>query len=202
MCLGGGGGGDDGSEEVRKREEERQARIRQGMGAIDKNFSAFNDDFFNKRRDDYVAYATPQLNEQYDDALTRLTAALSRSGALQSSEGAKRQGKLKRDFQLQRQGIVDKGSELSNQARSDLENARSSLVSDLYATADPAAAAAGAQARAKIASQTPGFTPLGQLFQDITAGFADWAEARAYNKAFASTAPGATSGKDSGRTVI
>lgn len=200
MCLG-GGGGDDGSAEARQREQQREARIRQGMFAIDNNFKAFDDNFFNKRRDDYVAYATPQLNEQYDDALTRLTAALSRSGALQSSEGIKRQGKLARDFQLQRQGLVDKGTELATSARGDLENARSSLVTDLYATADPAAAAAGAQARAKIASQAPGYTPLGQLFQDITAGFADWAEARAYNKAFASTAPGASAGKDSGRLV-
>lgn len=200
MCLG-GGGGDDGSAEARRREQQREARIRSGMGAINTNFQAFDDNFFNKRRDDYVAYATPQLNEQYDDALTRLTAALSRSGALQSSEGAKRQGKLQRDFQIQRQGLVDKGTELSSQARNDLENARSSLVTDLYATADPAAAAAGAQARAKIASQTPGYTPLGQLFQDITSGFADWAEARSYNKAFASTAPGATAGRDSGRLV-
>lgn len=198
MC---GGGGDDGSAEARQREQQRENRIRQGMGAIDQNFKAFDDGFFNKRRDSYVSYATPQLNEQYDDAMLRLTAALSRSGALQSSEAAKRNAKLGKDFALQRQGLVDKGTELSTQARSDLENARSSLVTDLYATADPAAAAAGAQARAKIASQTPGFTPLGQLFQDITAGLADWAEARSYNKAFASTAPGASGGRDSGRTV-
>lgn len=197
----GAGGGDDGSKEARKREEQRQARIRQGMGVINQNFSAFNDDFYNKRRDAYVAYATPQLNEQYDDALTKLTAALSRSGALQSSEGAKRYAKLSKDFSLQRQGLVDKGVDQATQARSDLENARTSLVNDLYATADPNAAAAASAARAKIASQTPGFSPLGQVFQDITQGFADWAEARAYNKAFASTAPGATAGKDSGRTV-
>ncbi|HEY1139943.1 MAG TPA: hypothetical protein VGE88_07020 [Lysobacter sp.] len=200
MCLG-GGGGDDGSAEARKREQQREARIRQGMSAIDQNFKAFDDNFFNQRRDAYVAYATPQLNEQYDDAVTRLTAALSRSGALQSSEAAKRQGRLARDFQTQRQGLIDKGTELATQGRTDLENARSALVTDLYATADPAAAAAGAQARAKIASQTPGYTPLGQLFQDITSGLADWAEARSYNKAFASTAPGATAGKDSGRLV-
>lgn len=198
MC---GGGGDDGSAEARAREEQRQARIRQGMGAINSQFSQFDDGFFNKRRDAYVAYATPQLNEQRDDALTRLTAALSRSGALQSSTAINKNARLARDFALQRQGLVDKGTDMATQARGDLENARSSLVTDLYATADPSAAAAGAAARAKIASQTPGFSPLGNLFEGITSGLADWAEARAYNKAFASTAPGASSGRDSGRTV-
>lgn len=198
MC---GGGGDDGSAEARRREQQRQSRIRQGMGAINSQFSQFGDDFFDKRRDAYVAYATPQLNDQYDDAMTRLTAALSRSGALQSSTAINKNAKLTKDFALQRQGIVDKGTDLSTQARSDLESARSSLVTDLYATADPAAAAAGAQARAKIASQPAGYSPLGNLFEGITTGLADWAEARAYNRAFASTSPGATGGRDSGRTV-
>lgn len=198
MC---GGGGDDGSAEARQREQERQARIRQGMGAINSQFAQFDDGFFNKRRDAYVAYATPQLNEQRDDALTRLTAALSRSGALQSSTAINKNARLARDFALQRQGLTDKGMDLATSARSDLENARSSLVTDLYATADPMAAAQGAQARAKIASQTPGFSPLGSLFENITSGLADWAESRAYNKAFASTAPGASGGRDSGRTV-
>lgn len=198
MC---GGGGDDGSAEARAREEQRQARIRQGMGAINSQFAQFDDGFFNKRRDAYVAYATPQLEEQRDDALMRLTAALSRSGALQSSTALNKNAKLARDYSLQRQGIVDKGMDLATNARNDLENARSSLVTDLYATADPTAAAHGAAARAKIASQTPGYSPIGQLFENITSGLADWAEARSYNKAFASTAPGASGSKDSGRTV-
>jgi hypothetical protein len=200
MCLG-GGGGDGGADEARQREEQRQARIRTGMTNIDRIFSGFDDNFFNNRRDTYVSYATPQLEEKYSDALTQLTAALSRSGALKSSVAADRYSKLQRDYALQRQGIVDTGTDLATSARSDLENARSGVVADLYATTDPAAAAAAAQARAKIASATPGYSPLGELFQNITAGLADWQEARAYNRGYASTAPGASSSKDSGYGV-
>lgn len=199
MCF--GGGGDDGSDEMRRREEERQARIREGMSKINDTFSQFNDDFFNRRRDAYVAYATPQLEEQYGDAATRLAAALSRSGALRSSEAIRRNSRLQRDYQLQRQSVVDKGMDFATSARTDLENARSGLVNDLYATADPAAAAAGAVARAKIASSNPGFSPLGQLFSDITSGLADWGEARAYARGYNSTAPGSAGARDSGRSV-
>lgn len=198
MC---GGGGDDGSAEARQREEERQRRIRQGMANINNTFAQFDDGFFNRRRDAYVAYATPQLEEQYGDASTRLAAALSRSGALQSSESIRRNARLQRQYQLERQGVVDKGSDFATAARADLENARSGLVTDLYATADPAAAAQGATARAKIASSTPGFSPLGQLFSDITSGLADWSEARAYSRGYNSTAPGSSGSRDSGRTV-
>lgn len=198
MC---GGGGDDGSAEARRREEERQARIRQGMTNISRVFEPYNDAFFNKRRDAYVAYATPQLEQEAGDAGLRLSAALSRSGALQSSESIKRQARLSRDYQLQRQAMVDKGVGLANQGRQDIENARSSIISDLYATADPAAAAQASVARTKIASQDPAFDPIGNLFQDITKGLADWQEARAYSRGFAATAPGATTGRDSGRNV-
>lgn len=198
MC---GGGGDDGSAEARRREEERQSRIRMGMTRVGEIFSQYDDNFFNRQRDKYVQYATPQLNEEMDDASLRLTAALSRSGALKSSEAAKRSAKLQRDFQLQRQAVVDRGSKIANQSRGDLENARSSIISDLYATADPAAAGASAVARAKIASQDPEFSPVGGLFEDITKGLADWQEARSYNRAFSSTAPGASRSSDSGRNV-
>lgn len=199
MC--GGGGGDGGAAEARAREAQRQSRIRSGMSSINRIFSGFNDDFYNRRRDAYVAYATPQLEEKYGDAVTQLTSALSRSGALRSSVAADRYGRLQRDYALNRQGVVDKGTDLATAARTDMENSRSGLVSDLYATADPAAAAAAAQARARIATATPGYSPLGELFQNITSGLADWQEARAYNRGYASTAPGASSSKDSGYGV-
>jgi hypothetical protein len=205
MC--GGGGGDDGSEEARRREEERQARIRAGMTSINQTFSQFDDGFFDRRRDAYTAYAMPQLEDQYTNALTTLTSALARTGglgSLRSSVAAKKSGDLRRDYSLQRQNVVDQGIGQSTQARRDIENARSALVTDLYATADPAAAAAGAQARARIATQQPEFSPLGMLFQNVAGGLADYAEGRAFNRAFAAGAGGNYStggGAGSGRVV-
>lgn len=202
MCGGGGGGGDNGAAEARRREQERQAKLSQGMASIDRAFSGFNDDFYNQRQQAYVDYAMPQLNRQYGDALDNLTFALARSGLLESSVAARKQGDLNYDYQLQRQGVVDEGARLANQARSDIANARSSVVSDLYATENPAAAAAAAQARARIATQQPTFSPLGALFQNITSGLADWAENRAYSDGYRrGSAAGAPIPSGSDRTV-
>lgn len=201
MC---GSSGDDGSAEARRREEERQARIRQGMASIDQTFSQFDDSFYNKRRDAYQAYAMPQLEDQYTDALGTLTAALSRSGLLQSSVAASKGGDLKRDYSLQRQAVVDQSIDAATSARRDIANSQQSLIQDLYATADPAAAASAAQARAKIATQQPSYSPLGILFQNVASGLADYQEGRAYNRAFAGGGGGGASyggSNNSGRVV-
>lgn len=198
MC---GGGGDDGSAEARRREEERQARIRSGMRSIDQTFSQFDDPFFDRQRDAYVRYAMPQVENQYEDALGTLTAALARTGGLssiRSSVASRKNADLNRDYSLQRQNVVDQGIGQATQARRDIENSRSALVSDLYATADPAAAAAGAAARAKIATQQPSYSPLGMLFQNVAAGLADMSEARSFSRAFAAGAGGGTYGTSGG----
>jgi len=203
MCGGGGGGGDNGAAEARQREQQRQARLSQGMSSINQAFSGFTDDFYNQRQQAYTDYAMPQLNRQYGDALDDLTFALARSGLLESSVAARKQGDLNEQFQLQRQGVVDEGARLANQARQDIASARSSVINDLYATENPAAAAAAAQARARIATQQPTFSPLGMLFQNVTSGLADWSENRAYSEGYkrGSQPAGATSPSGSGRVV-
>lgn len=199
MCT---SSGDDGSAELRKREEERQARIKQGMASIDSTFSQFDDPFFDRRKQAYISYAMPQVEDQYNNALTTLTSALARSGLMQSSVAARKSGDLSKQYSLQRQNVVDQGLDAATSARRDLENSRSALVTDLYATADPAAAAASAQARAKIATQQPSYSPLGMLFQNAASGLADYSEGRMYNRAFAAPSNyNYSSGSGSGRNV-
>lgn len=201
MC--GSGGGDNGAAEARMREQRRQANLSQGMTSIDQAFSGFDDNFYNQRQQAYNEFAMPQLNRQYGGAMDDLTFALARSGLLESSVAARKQGDLSENFQLQRQGVVDEGARLANQARQDVASARSSTVNDLYATENPAAAAAAAQARARIATQQPTFSPLGMLFQNATSGLADWAENRAYSEGYrrGTGQAGATNQGGSGRVV-
>lgn len=202
MC-GGGGGGDNGAREAREREQRRQAALSQGMASINQSFAGFDDNFYDQRKQAYLDYATPQLEKQRGNALEDLTFALARSGLLESSVAARKQGDLEEQYQLQRQGVVDEGNRLANQARQDVASARQSVISDLYATENPAAAAAAAQARARIATQQPTFSPLGMLFQNVTSGLADWAENRAYSAGYqkGSQSAGATNPGGSGRIV-
>lgn len=172
MC--GGGGGDGGAKEARRREEERQARIRSGTDLINQQFGRYDDGFYDQRREAYMDYAQPQLQRQFSDVYTQLISALSRGGILQSSVGARKIGDLQRQYDLQKQGVVDTGLDYANQARRSVEDTRSSLIMDLQASADPAAAQQAALQRAQTLSAMPRFSPLGDLFSNVTAGIADY----------------------------
>lgn len=189
MCLGGGGGkeSDRYAREQREAERQRKARIKQGMSAVESTFSQFDDDFFDQQSQAYLDFVTPQINQQYDDAQRGLMFALARQGIGASSEGNRRYGNLAQDYQLQRQQAVDQSREVATQARTNIENARSGVIQDLYATADPAAASKSALSRASYLSSTPSFSPVGQLFTTALDGLNSYQTARqdqqAYNAA-------------------
>lgn len=170
MCFGGGGESDKYAKEQRAAEQARQQRITMGLGSIDKQFSRFDDPFFAKQSQAYLDFAAPQIKQQYGDANRGLVYALARQGIGQSSEGNRRFGNLLQDQQLAQQGMVDKSRDVATSARKQIEDTRSNLVADLYATANPGAAAAGAISRAAYLMQPPGFNPVGQLFTNVLDG--------------------------------
>jgi hypothetical protein len=163
--------------EARDIEEARQARIRAGLNEITNNFAQFDQGFYNDRSKAFLDYQTPQLSEQYHDAYRGLMTALSRGGILRSSEGARRFGRLSTDYDRQKQQLLTKADEVSAQSRRNIENSRSALVQDLYATADPAAAQAASRARAEIEATQQSFTPIANAFSNVTSGLADYTTA-------------------------
>lgn len=141
----------------------------------------FNDDFYNQRRQAYLDFANPQLEQQYQDAVKKLTFALADNGLLDSSVRADRQGKLQEDYDTQRQGIADKALDYENQARNQVEQARQNLISTLNVTGDATGAAQAATTQAANLTQAPAFDPLSSLFEDATAGLATQAQLEARN---------------------
>lgn len=130
----------------------------------------FNDDFFSGRRQAYIDYASPQLEEQYGDAQKQLTYALTRSGNLDSSMRADKSAELQKMYDLNKQKIADDALSYETQARNAVEDARSNLIATLNATGDAQGAANAALARSQALSQAPAYNPLSQLFTDFTAG--------------------------------
>lgn len=175
MCLGDGGAkaAQRSADLQRREEQQRQQRIRSGMGQIDQIFSPFNDTFFKGRGDAYRSFAAPQLEDQYRKAREQLIYGLSRNSLLQSSAGATKFADLSKAYDTNRQVVEGRAMDEANKARAAVESNRSDLVSQLHATADPTAAANAAIARQSYLSSTPGFDPLGNLFQNVTAGLAD-----------------------------
>lgn len=130
----------------------------------------FNDQFFTDRRDAYLGYATPQLEDQYTKAQKELTYALDRAGLLDSSARAQKASELQKLYDLNSQQIADQAQSYSDQTRNSVEDARANLIATLNATGDATGVANQALTRASILSQPAAYSPLSQLFSSFTAG--------------------------------
>ena len=181
MCTG-GGGGDGGAAQARADEAARQARIKQGTASIDKNFSGFDKGFYDNRAQAYVNFANPQLSDQYANTQRNLTYNLARQGLTASSEASRNAGELQRQYNDARSQIAAKGLDAANDARQNVEQNRSELISQLYSTSDPAQAANAALNRASVLSQQQSFSPLGQLFANTTGLLGNAATAGMYDR--------------------
>lgn len=181
MCTG-GGGGDGGAAQARADEAARQARIKQGVSSIDKNFSGFDDGFYANRARAYTNFANPQLADQYARTQQNLTYNLARQGLTASSEASRNAGELQRQYNDNRAMIAAKGMDAANDARQQIEQNRSELISQLNATGDPATAANSALNRAAVLSQQQSFSPLGQLFANTTGLLGNAATAGMYDR--------------------
>lgn len=150
-------------------EEQFAAAMKAGLfSGVGKSTGAFSGDFFDKRRQAYVDYAMPQLQDQYKDAQRELTYSLARGGNLASSTNAVQTGDLSKLYGTNQQAIADKALGYSNEARTAVEDARSDLIKTLNATGDAEGAATGALNRASALSRPDTYSPLSQLFADFT----------------------------------
>ena len=154
---------------ARQEEEERQARIRAGTSSINKTFDGkFNDQFFGDIRDSFVNFARPQLDDQFRKAGEQSTFNLARSGTLDSSMRGEQNAELQKQYDINLQDVTDKARGYETEARGNVENARSDLISMLQVTGDATGAANSALSRASTLATPPSYSPLGQLFQDST----------------------------------
>ncbi|WP_035676026.1 hypothetical protein [Bradyrhizobium liaoningense] len=131
-------------------------------------FKGFTEDFYKGREKAYSDFATPQLEDQLADARKKLTFALARSGTLNSSIRADKEGQLAKEAGTARQGIADTALAQGNQARNAVEGARSDLINTLTSTGDVDSAVRGALARSTALSAPTQFSPIGSLFANFT----------------------------------
>jgi hypothetical protein len=137
----------------------------------------FNPEFYNKERQAFIDYATPQLVDQYGEAKKQLIYSMARSGNLNSSTNAVSGGELTKLYDTSKRDVVDKANSYVNETKSNVEDARNNLIQTLNATGDAEGAASGAIRRAQSLSAPPSYSPIGQLFGDFTAGLGQQAAA-------------------------
>jgi hypothetical protein len=183
MCLGGGSSSlNDEYEQQRAEEAARQARIKSGMENINNAFAGYDDAFYNERATDYMNYATPEIEDQYVDAMKDLTRALARSGNLNSSLAAQRRADLLEKRNKAEVDAARRGQGYANDTRAALANVKSNLIQQNNALADPTLIAAMAANQSQAASALPDYSPIGQLFAGATQGLATQQQLEARNK--------------------
>jgi hypothetical protein len=162
-------------------EAARQARIAAGMKQIDENFSGFDSDFYDKRRQAYTEYQMPQLADDYERTSKNLGYSLARTGLLNSSTGVQKEASLAKEMDKAKRTVADQGQTEVNNLRGKVEDSRSMLVSQLEASADPQAI--GGLALAQSAQYRDGQTftqPLGRFFDDWSSIYLGGEQAAAY----------------------
>lgn len=167
MC---GSGGDGGAGAARAAEEERQENVRAATGRINETFAQFDDPFYQGRERAFAGYANPQLDDQYGKARRDLIFALADAGTTRSSVAAQRLAELERDYGQRKIEVADQARGYAQQARSDVEGARGSLIQQAVATGDSALAGNSAVNEASRLASAQTFSPLGQVFQNAAYG--------------------------------
>lgn len=196
MCFGGGGGGGNNSAnlaaqqanermaaEQRAAEEARQRRIQEAIAGINNTFSQFNDDWFGKKKTDYLSYYDPQVEQQYGEAKQNTLFQLARQGLTDSSAGAKVYSDLARDYGNQKQSIQSGANAYEQQARSQVETQRNNLINQATATANPQAsanAATNAVGSLQMIQPQGGYSPLAGLFNTFAGAAANGIQNFAY----------------------
>lgn len=135
---------------------------------VENTGGGFNQAYYDKIRQGYVDYAMPQLQNSFSRAKDSMVYALDRSGLLGSSASIDKNAELSREYDQNSIDIQNKGFDIANNARRNVEDARSAIVSQLNATGDNQAAANAAMRQAQAANQPQGYSPLGQLFVNFT----------------------------------
>lgn len=155
---------DNSAEIARQQQAKRDAAITAGQGNIDSAFTGFDDNFYNKYDTDYNNYYAPQLDDQYSQAVKRLTLQLAQTGNLTGSTGATQLGDLKKYYDTQKLAVTNQGLDATNTLRGNIDNKKSQLYADNRAAADPGNAASAAASAAQFLQPTAPSSPLADVF--------------------------------------
>lgn len=182
--IGGGGSKGDGgaaaaAAQRQQEEADRQAKITQGLTAINDSFSGFGDDFFQSRARASDEFFLPQLEDQFTQGNEAILAQLARAGLLKSTAANTAQADLRKQFELQQGSIRNRGQQAASDLESRVNAERNALVAQLQASANPEIAASSASAATRALRDTaPEFSPLAQVLTPTVAAGTNFLEAQ------------------------
>jgi len=166
------------ADEERAAEDQREVDIRTGITDIDSAFGQFDDGFYDGRRQAFLDFQQPTIEDNFEEANKDLIFALARSGkGSEDSTAIERTAKLNEAYRNTNVNLQGSADQLVDETRSNVENERSSLVTALRATGDASAARDASLSRAGAIAVRPNFSPIANLFSNISLGIGGQADA-------------------------
>lgn len=127
--------------------------------------------FFQQRSDAYVNQYMPEIDRQYSQAKANLGFSLSDAGTGDSSVAAMKRGQLDLDNTRAIGDVRLKGEAVANDLRSQVNNIRGSLLSNIQNTNDPNSVVMSAQSQLNNIQAAPvKYDALGDLFGGVASG--------------------------------
>lgn len=152
---------------IRDQQYAHDNAVQTDIGAVDKAFSPFNDDYYSGFTKSYTDAMNPQLDNQYAGAKSQQTAALAATDRDQGSTGAAADANLYRTYGNARAQIGNQAVDATNNLRGTVNNAKNNLYGLAEQATDPLALATQAQATSGSIVAPQSYPGLGNVFGDI-----------------------------------
>ena len=158
-----------------------QAQLQQGTDAVNSAFSDFTPSFYQQAAQDYTNYATPQVDQQYQNTKNNLTYALARNGLTSSGAGVQRNNSLNQQLNTNLSDIANTAQDQSNTLETNVNNQKNQLMSQVEAGAQPGQIATQAAAATSSLRAPTALPAVGNMFSDWSNTYLANMAANTYN---------------------
>lgn len=141
-------------------QNQRVENINRGQKTVDKEFAGFNQDFYNKRAQDYINYVMPQLGEQVRGQQKAIAYGMADRGTSNSSIARNAVSGLAKQTAMQQQAIAEQGITQAQELERQVESNRADLYDQVIKASDPAGAGMRAGSAAATIRQPSTFSPF------------------------------------------
>lgn len=178
MC----GGGSDSRKELERQQVQRQQNIQQGMVDINRVFSGYGPEYYAGIRKATLGTLVPQFEKQYRRARKQTAFGLADRGLRRSSSAIDAGTELEQERGLGRMFLENQAENVVRDTKAQVERQRSTAVSQLISSQDPALAAQQAIAGTATIAAPSMAAPLGQFFNTAATGYLANRIGKTYNE--------------------
>ncbi len=162
---------------LEKQQATHDSDVAAGKKSIDSAFSQFDQPYYDNYGKAYQGAYQPHLADQYGIAKDQLTAMLAGNGQLGGSTGNNSVAQLDKTYANNQTDIANKSMDAENALKANVDNTKTTLYSMNANAADPASAAAQAQAASGAIVAPQSYPTLSNVFGDALGSVATTAKA-------------------------